>query len=250
MKKTAILLLALVMVCAGAAVVMAKVAGTPHDLHTGNAAEICAFCHTPHGGSTTQAPLWNRSQATQTYTYYTSATFDMTPVATGQPGIGSAGCLVCHNGVASTLVNYPGPGSTTNTDYGFTMTSGVTSAENFALLGTDLSNDHPISFTYAPSLDQDNNGFPTAGSNGWIPGQVSTGAGGNYKLYGSSKNQFECATCHAVHNTNTNATYVSHLGTWDQANRSYSSLPAANEVYFLRTSNTGSKMCMDCHVNR
>ncbi len=250
MKKTLIVLLALAMVCAGAAVVMAKVSGSPHDLRSGGTAgEICAFCHTPHSSSSdsaTHAPLWNRSSSTATYITYSSATFDMSATV-GQPSIGSLGCLVCHNGQVSGLVNYPGPGSVPSALYAnFTMSNyGNPVYSNWANLGTDLSNDHPIGFTYNPALDAvtDNNGFPTA-VNGWIPGQTNSGAGGKYKLYGTGANKFECATCHSVHDTD--STY-DHNG-WSTATTNH--IGGGNQVYFLRTTNTASELCQDCHVNR
>jgi len=118
----------------------------------------------------------------------------------------------------------------------------------WAMLDTDLSNEHPISFTYNPALDntQDFNGFPTAvpcsGANWryWIPG---TG-GSNYPLYSNGAvvaqtNQFECATCHAVHDT------VAYPGKQMVGGKSVGS-----QVFFLRRDNSGSRMCADCHVNR
>ena len=65
-------------------------------------------------------------------------------------------------------------------------------------------------------------------------GGIITGgtSGAKYPLYTNSngENQFECSTCHDVHDT---AMYA----TKDSA-----------EVFFLRTSNAESKMCRDCHV--
>ena len=180
MKKTFILLLALAMTFTGATMVMAKISGSPHDLSTTGASEICAFCHTPHGASKVEAPLWNRSQNSTTYTMYNSATFDMGNTSSATLAIGTAGCMVCHNGVASSLVNYPGPGSIATTDYAnWVLGSASGYSSNYATwanLGTDLSNDHPVGFTYNASVDLDGNGFPTLNGNGWITG---TSAGGS-----------------------------------------------------------------------
>jgi len=225
MKK---LLLAVLMLSllAGVATVWATVIGTPHDL----APEPCAMCHTPHSG-TGAYPLWNRTQASQTYTLYNSISFDMGPAV--QPRSPSSLCLVCHNGVASELVNYPGPCSTPDPAYDIEVAG-------CADLGLDLSNEHPISFNFNASLDLDNNNFPTAlqvrttpTPRYAIPGSIS---GTNYFLYGNISaleyNYFECATCHSVHDL---ATY-----------------PGKGEyqVYFLRSDNTGSQMCLDCHAAR
>ena len=254
MKKTIILLLALALVGAGAAVVMAAVKGTPHDLSKGSTSlEICAFCHTPHGAAQGQGPLWNRNGDTSSYTHYNSATFQMSQnnsSVTRTPGYGSMACLLCHNGQASALVNYPGPGSViADSNYIFTM--GSTGAyDKWAMVGKDLSNDHPITFEYSAdtiALDTGNedNGFP-APSSGKIQGTV--GAKAWYRLYGTNKDQFECATCHAVHHTPQGSGYTT--GTWNVADANYTALSAGNQVYFLRTSNSQSGMCIDCHQNR
>ncbi len=235
MKKTLVLLLALTILALGAAVALAALSGTPHDLRTTGANETCAFCHTPHLAVSpdTTGPLWNRNQAAQAYTPYTSATFEMGPATVPQYGTGA--CAVCHNGVASTLVNVPGPGSIVNSSYNFQM--GVapynSTYATWANLGLDLKNDHPVGFTYNASLDTGGSGIPAT-----IPAQ--------FKLYGTGRNQFECATCHAVHHTPT-ATYTT--GTWDNTNKTYTSVPAGAQVYFLRTSNAESAMCRACHPN-
>ena len=159
--------------------------GTPHDVEviTGESGlEPCAMCHTPHSG-TGQYPLWNRDQGPQTYTMYDSPSFDMNDFNTG-PQEPSSLCLVCHNGVFSSLVNYPGPGSHSNENYDYNMNPTF-----WAMLDTDLTNDHPVSFTYDPSKDnsQDNNGFPSAIPSptspwrNWIPGS----SGSHYPLYGT-----------------------------------------------------------------
>jgi len=226
MKKVLLLLLALAILAGISSMVWATVIGTPHDL----APEPCAMCHTPHSG-TGQYPLWNRLQEARTYTLYDSSSFDMGP--TVQPRAPSSLCLVCHNGVASTLVNYPGPCSNPDAAYDIEVAG-------CADLGTDLSNEHPISFNYNAALDLDNNNFPealnvrTSGTPRYaIPGGIS---GVNYFLYGNNNlseyNYFECATCHSVHD---DAIYP---GKGDY------------QVYFLRSDNTGSQLCIDCHMNK
>jgi len=205
----------------GVSYVLATVSGSPHDLRNGSSGDICAFCHTPHSG-TGDYPLWNRSQASVTYSLYNSNTFDMGP--TTQPRFPSSLCLTCHNGQTSSLVNYPGPGSTAKAPYTTPISSFLDSWTN---LGTDLTNDHPVSFNYNQSADLDNNGFPGTVNTRFIDGSIT-----DYPLYGSSNNGFECATCHSVHDT---ASYPDK---------------GTNQVYFLRTTNYGSAMCLDCHTNR
>jgi cytochrome c553 len=119
--------------------------------------EVCIFCHTPHGGDTVAegaAPLWNRNlsyQSGQTYVMYLSPNFDSVGT-TGKPQGVSLACLSCHDGAITfdALLNFPGSGSAdgiTFTDHdnvsGGKMVN--TGGKLFPMLGTDLSNDHPIS---------------------------------------------------------------------------------------------------------
>ncbi|MES9833368.1 MAG: cytochrome c3 family protein [Candidatus Thiodiazotropha sp. DIVDIV] len=185
----------------------ADIVGTSHDLtsqttlltNAGNT-QICAYCHTPHNASTTNntTPLWNHEDTTATYTMYSSPSLDMT--IAGSPSGVSLACLSCHDGsvAADQLINFP---------------SGVTPAPGvFTLgdsLGTDLSNDHPISLTYNSTQDTD---FVAP-----INSQVN-----GLQLFGAGGDQVECGTCHSVHDN-------------------------ANEP-FLRLSNAGSALCLACHI--
>jgi hypothetical protein len=213
---------------------------TPHDVYnmSGNEdIEPCAMCHTPHSGSG-DYPLWNRMAPGVVYEMYQSPSFDM--YEGNQPQAPSSLCLVCHNGIYSSLVNYPGPGSIDNPEYDFEMNPGL-----WAMLGTDLKDDHPVSFTYDPIKDnaQDFNDFPaavpcpTTPDRMWIPdaqtGQI------RYPLYGANRDQFECATCHAVHDT------VNYAGKQFVGGKSVGS-----QVFFLRNTNQVSTMCADCHRAR
>jgi hypothetical protein len=224
MKKFLLPILGVAFVIGMASIVWATVIGSPHEL----ASEPCAMCHTPHSG-TGDYPLWNRFQEEQTYQVYGSISFDMGPA--NQPRNPSRLCLVCHNGVFSELVNYPGPCSVTDSQYDLQI-SGC------ADLGTNLMDDHPISFDYDNTLDLDGNQFPIADQirtdpspRFAIPGAVS---GTEYWLYGElgGTHWFECATCHSVHD----------LATYDGK--------GDYQVYFLRNDNTGSTMCLDCHAAR
>jgi hypothetical protein len=225
MKKFLFSILCIVIVTGMATIVWASVIGSPHEL----APEPCAMCHTPHHAAD-QYPLWNRYQATQEYDMYESITFDMTPAL--EPRAPSILCLTCHNGILSGLVNYPGPCSVADSAYDLEI-SGC------ADLGTDLTNDHPISFDYVSTDDADGNVFPAAlqvvgGRTGRlsITGSIS---GTQYFLYGEGStlaNWFECTTCHSVHDTE------DYPGKGDY------------QVFFLRNDNTGSTMCLDCHTAR
>lgn len=236
MKKLLLFFLVAAMVIGVATMVSARIASSPHDI----AAEPCAMCHTPHNAGG-QYPLWNRAQADVVYTMYSSNSFDMGN-ANGSLATPSKLCLVCHNGNLSTLINYPGPCSSVDPSYDYDMPDGscaqLGNGSGTGIAHDDLSNDHPISFTYIPLQDSeiDNNGFPTIDNTtfagrAFIPGEYT---GTYYKLYSNEHgtDQFECGTCHDVHD---GADYPDK-GTY--------------QVYFLRHDNTGSALCMDCHVNK
>jgi hypothetical protein len=137
----------------------------------------------------------------------------------------SIACLTCHNGVASTLVNYPGPGSD-STGKGNYYVDSSTFTTTLYVIGTDLSDDHPVGFQYVNTEDANNNAFPA------LVGQ-QVGATGMYVFdnaaAGANDDNFECATCHDVHN---------------------SVITTRAPVYFLRVSNEASAMCAACHVNK
>jgi|Deesub1362A_J573_1020465.scaffolds.fasta_scaffold00537_15 hypothetical protein len=220
-----------------AVIVDASVVNSPHDIAWPLSGRyVCVNCHTPHQsgqGSNTNL-LWNRNRTAPTVSaYYNSATFDMGPANSTNLGPQTLLCLYCHDGAASTLVNYPGPGSTQDTNYDLAAGDIGT----FANIDTDLSDDHPVAFVYDNTADNDNNGFPAKNANNAIPGN---GTGTEYKLY--DNDTFQCATCHSVHDT---ATYTK--AGWNGLGNARSS---SGEVYFLRTSNASSQMCNDCHVNR
>ena len=228
MKKYLFPILSVILVVGMATIVWATVMGTYHEI----ASEPCAVCHTPHSGSG-DYPLWNRTQAPQTWTVYDSISFDMGP-ANNPPRSPSSLCLVCHNGVFSSLVNYPGPCSTTDADYDVEI-AGCNDLE------TNLMDDHPISFDYYPNYDVDGNNFPPAVNISLSPTRtryVIPGTTADYFLYAesaataSANGWFECATCHSVHDL---ATYP---GKGDY------------QVYFLRSDNTRSQLCLDCHTAR
>lgn len=224
MKKTITKTMLFVMIAAislfmVASIAKAAVKDTKHNLSTsastGNTFkltagtdEVCVFCHTPHF-SATSAPLWNRTASSATYTMYTSITKDMTTASTPQ-GV-SAACLSCHDGTVAfdALLNKPGSGS--GAPSGWTWNGGnanISTSAN-AALSANLTNDHPISITYDITKDTAFNAA-TSGKVGTLP------------LYGASKDQVECSSCHDVH--------------------------GGAAVPFLRLANTGSALCLACHV--
>ena len=134
--------------------------GGERNQFTGTA-EICVFCHTPHGGDSNAAvPLWNRNlnvaSAYSTYDQLGTSTFDAKIADVGSVSIG---CLSCHDGsmALDSMINEPGSGAD---NPGFSAGSwrgadvigpndGRLAIGIVQNLGTDLTNDHPIGMQYA-----------------------------------------------------------------------------------------------------
>lgn len=137
--------------------------------------EVCIFCHTPHN-ATREAPLWNRYSTGTTYTPYSSSTTAARP---GQPTGSSRICLSCHDGtVALGMVR------SRSKKIPFT---GNERLAGRASMGTDLSDDHPISFVYDSSLAARSNrrlADPKA-----LPRALRT----------DMEKQLQCTTCHDPH---------------------------------------------------
>jgi hypothetical protein len=156
----------------------AGIANTRHNLGaTGSAlnktdgtGEICIFCHTPHGGDTAApVPLWNKKLTTATFTTYDQLGTSTLDAAVGTVGSVSLACLTCHDGTQAidNIINAPGSGgfdttgggpdglawAWTSTDGSLDKTTGAftggIAAGNIWQIGTDLTNDHPVSMQYA-----------------------------------------------------------------------------------------------------
>lgn len=217
--------LAVVMLCSLllVQVSIAQIRNSKHDLSststtTGpkstNLNETCIFCHTPHTNQTTTL-LWNRNYSTATYATYSSATMEAT---VGQPSGGSKNCLSCHDGTVAfnSLINNVGSGVGTAP----TMSAARIDTTGFGGLGTNLTNDHPVSFVYSTHQATDADLRAATTVSGKI---VVTNAGVTLPLFGTSTANatMECTSCHDPHNT-TNG-------------------------LFLQVANTGSQMCFTCH---
>jgi cytochrome c553 len=150
---------------------VAGIANTKHNLTaTGSAnqfsgtAEICVFCHTPHGSDTSAAvPLWNRKLSTPaSYTTYDSLGTSTLDGSTAPVGSVSIACLSCHDGTQAmnVMLNQPGSGgynaagaAMAGTWTGPAATATPVGSLNYATasivnLGVDLRNDHPIGIQY------------------------------------------------------------------------------------------------------
>jgi hypothetical protein len=113
--------------------------GSQHDLTaTGGGpvksaeADTCIFCHAPHNVIPSVTPLWDHALSSQSYTAYTSSTYGSGPQT---PGAGSSKlCLSCHDGTVAVGLTVT---------RGLIPTSGSVAAAD--VLGTNLSNSHPVS---------------------------------------------------------------------------------------------------------
>jgi predicted CXXCH cytochrome family protein len=160
--------------------------GSSHDFSAAgwnSTGEICVVCHTPHNSDTTvgDAPLWNHETTTAVYTLYNSATFDAVP---GQPDGVSKLCLSCHDGTIA-VDNFGG--ITTGT-----QTMGLINPA--ADLTTDLSDDHPVSFTYDAALAAPPEEL-------FDPTTTPSGLGGTIDTDMLFSAKVECASCHDVHDS-------------------------------------------------
>jgi len=235
-----------------------NVAATIHNMSTSapylfyksdNVDEVCVFCHTPHGGSLT-GPLWNHSLPDAgSFTHYNSATLSTYLVGLSvSRNISNESllCMSCHDGSVAVdhLIN--NPNSLNGAPVSF---QGVpsTGREIIDLFGTpgprigsignagstgNLSDDHPISFSYSSVLadslyavgaskeDQLRPIGSTADANsalGW--------KGEGIRLFGSDA-RVECSSCHDPH--------VNY------------ELDTAYRPFLIRP-NTGSDLCLACH---
>ena len=167
-----------------------SISGSPHDLSfgsgsgvTGETTSLCVYCHTPHNGGVSAAPLWNRIDSTETFLMYNNAFSSSidNAVALFPQGV-SAGCLSCHDGITLfNNVDEPPAVGLLQPD----NTVGTVNAK--ALIGTDLRNDHPISITFG-GADPDFNTLASV--------QASS-----IRLFGLTDDQVECASCHNPHDT-------------------------------------------------
>lgn len=187
--------------------------GPTRDVKAVTETQICVFCHTPHAATqdpTVRIPLWNRALSTATYTgNYESSSIDadVNELRAG-PGGTSKLCLSCHDGtLAIGSVNVlGGQGSASinmsGTGGGGVMASGSGTTTGFTRnLGLDLSNDHPISFTFNAALATDDGELrspPFSVGPTLVTGNNYQGANPR-PLLPLDNNQVQCASCHDPH---------------------------------------------------
>ncbi len=199
------------------------VANTKHNLSLrgpgkvrSNQDQICVFCHTPHAANeAAPPPLWNRQLSRAVYKPYTSSSFDagkrvpwLDMGGSGQPGGTSRLCLSCHDGtiaLGSVLVLNGRPDqdimvSGTSRDGAMPAGEGVSTGFT-RRLGTDLTNDHPISFTYDDRLANDDGELRRPSS---TP-ELGPHRPGHHPALPLPDNKVECTTCHDPHLRDTGA---------------------------------------------
>jgi predicted CXXCH cytochrome family protein len=139
----------------------ADIQGSPHDFsgESWSGHEICAPCHIPHNASS-DAALWARGPLSELGPYQL---FESDAVL----GVRSLTCLSCHDGTLAL----------DGSDTGEKMTGD-------AVIGTDLTNDHPIGVAYTTATSSTRWQIPPANGIRLYDGKV------------------ECASCHNVHGTN------------------------------------------------
>ena len=202
--------------------------------------QVCIFCHTPHNASPIR-PLWNRLMPLNAYTPYTSSALDAKP---GQPTGASKMCLSCHDGTIAL-------GSVLSRDQIIQMASGITTLPAGASnLGTDLSDDHPISFRFDTALWTKD---PKLVDPHQLPSQI--------KL--DRNQELQCTTCHDPHNnvhgdflvmTNFNSTLcqachrisTTTIPTHTDCNTCHKSHTAPSGPYLLK-GDTVTNSCLSCH---
>jgi len=182
-----------------------SIVGSKHDFTTSSwntsaGGEICKVCHVPHGGALVAgAPLWSRSVTAATYTLYSTPTLN---ASMGQPSASSKLCLSCHDNTIALG--------------GTTFINTVGTPVGYANVGIDLSNDHPVSFTYDAALVTADGGLKAITS----ASGIGSGTIANSMLFAG---KMECSSCHDVHNS-------------------------AGIAHLLVKSNAASALCLTCHV--
>jgi len=261
--------------------------------HTTGTEEICIFCHTPHGGDNgAPVPLWNKVLTTSTFKTYDQLGTSTYDAAQAPIGSVSLACLTCHDGsqAIDNIINAPGSGGYDNTGGGANGLAWAWTSSDGSLdtngkfnpgadspsgtvifnLGSDLTNDHPVSMQYAgggysssnvtgPGRDSDFAPALQIGStarwfvdNTTMAGNLGSTGGAfdkwDFKLYtrdttgwaadsrgvtfaGTTEPFVECGSCHDPHMETTTFLRID---------------PTTNPNGAM--SNSGSAICLTCHT--
>lgn len=199
-------------------VTQGSIPGSKHDFGQFGWArnQICLPCHAPHNaivrdasGVLVGAPLWNHTLSTATYVLYVDPTTGQN--VTGEVDTNSRLCLSCHDGTVA--VDSFGGGAGTQQ-----LTGG--------LIGTDLSNDHPIGEAAI---------WPTTTPPYLVDPALRSAAGiMPLRQLADGRNVVGCTSCHEPHNRK-NQQYMLWVN---------NSGPATTVD---GRSVSGSALCMNCH---
>ena len=213
--------------------------------------QVCIFCHTPHNAGKTNL-LWNKAvNSVPDFRLYTSSgTLTLVTKASSlSANSPSLLCLSCHDGKTAMNVlhnsssgqeaqtaGYPAGSKFIQTDNGLYapvlipgdtwdfgslsfkhMNLGMAADGSNDIQGNNLTDDHPIGFSYSAVLVESPVGLKP----------LATAKTAGIRFFGSS-NKVECSSCHDPH-------------------VDYSA--AGNEELrpFLVMSNSGSNLCRACH---
>ncbi len=247
--------------------------------------QVCVYCHVPHNAvrrssgasravqqaaafaASDDAPLWNRKNGADRFSMYSvknSASFALTSGDTNDAdrlvGPVSLGCLSCHDGQTAfnSLNQTPSIDSARGVSasaYTFRLASGravgnlaqaSAAGPGSANLGTDLRDDHPVSFTYDSALaalkgktlrDPAASAATSGGGDLVIHRLGEASAGGPNTIAaqmlfaraaGGAPDQLECTSCHEPHMQGNPAD------------------PGSNYPFLIK-SNQRSRLCLTCH---
>ncbi len=177
-----------------------QINNTKHDLsgtNSNDGGNVCIYCHVPHNANHVKVPPWNRAMPTGPFTMYTSPTIDM--ATANSPQGSTLACLSCHDGTIAVDQLYGDPWGS----------DGTNTVGGSMLIGTDLSDDHPVSIRYDATADGD-----------FVAASGSPATVGGLPL--SANNNVECSSCHSVHDDSISP--------------------------FLRKSNADNSLCLSCHI--
>lgn len=199
----------------GAASVNGQIVGSAHDFSNAGWSDnqICKPCHTPHNAMVVDINgygtdrLWNHALPAENQVYETQ---DGPLPRNDALDAKSILCMGCHDGTVA-LDSFGG-------------VNGGTYIFGSALIGTDLTNDHPVGGAaawnpayegsrYNPRLNWENQTF----------GGDRMGRLQDMIINGNVESVIACTTCHEPHRRGGND-------------------------YLMRIDNTGSQMCLACHI--
>jgi len=255
-------------------------------IYSSTETQVCVFCHTPHGASTTdgggnvlKAPLWNRTVPNpSTYAGYRSTSMDATNFdvlsstsTAGQPEGSSKLCLSCHDGaIALSSVNVNAGQANVTLAQGTgnlgTIPEGGDSSSPFynklsgntRNLGKDLTNDHPISVTFnntlatndgelRPVSNDSNQKWPATGTT--VVGKRTSGIRPLAPLEptgSSGEGQVQCASCHDPH-VAPSTTNPENNAKFLRLNRFQTSASPSEDSMTSAFNASNDIICLSCH---